>query len=346
MIDIQDYGFEPSMLPVGSDHLPARVTAVHRQRYEIVCKYGFIYARLKSANYYTQNELFPIVGDFVLIQYESSGDSLIVQTLPRKSIFSRRDPGPRPVEQPVAANFDIVFVMTSLNQDLNLNRLERYLTLTWQSGALPVIVLTKSDLVDDYSDQIARVRDVSIGIDVIAVSSVTGYGLDQLKAYLKPRVTTIFLGSSGVGKSSLLNALAGESLMKVNSIREQDSRGRHTTTHRELFMLQTGAMIIDTPGMRELGMWDIGDGLASSFGDVEEILQRHCRFADCKHRTEPGCAVKEALADGELAPERWNNYLKLKREAEYIEKRNAIASQKAQKSANTLRKERKDEHIL
>ena len=332
MINIEDYGWEPSMLPENAGGLPARVTAVHRERYELICRHGTIFGKLKTAVYYGQGEEFPTVGDYVLLQYQPIGDSLIIKTLPRKSFFSRRDPTPSRGEQAVAANFETVFVMTSLNKDFNISRLERYLTLAWQSGAMPVVILTKADLTDEYDEQIKAVEEIAVGVDVIPVSAVTGQGFDKLDSYLQPRKTVVFLGSSGVGKSSLLNALAGEKLMDVKEIREDDSRGRHTTTHRQLFILPSGAMVIDTPGMRELGMWDVSTGLGATFADVEEILSRDCKFSDCCHQTEPGCAVMTALETGELSHERWQSYLKLKHEAKYTEDRSAFMMEKWQRN--------------
>ena len=198
--------------------------------------------------------------------------------------------------------------------DFNPKRLERYLTLAWQSGATPVILLTKADLVEDDWDYICRVERVAAGVNIHAVSAHTGYGLPRLNAYLQPGKTVVFLGSSGVGKSSLVNALAGEDIMAVNAIREDDSKGRHTTTHRQLILLKTGVMIIDTPGMRELGMWDVSEGLGEAFTDVEQFLGK-CRFSDCKHETEPGCAIRAAIERGELDMQRWESYRKLKAEA-------------------------------
>ena len=311
-MSIQNYGILPmeDSLP----GIPARVTAVHKERYEIVCEHGVTYARLKTKEYYVNQEAFPTVGDYVRIQYLPNGDSRILSTLPRKTFFSRRDPTPGRGEQAVAANFDYVFIMQSLNQDFNPKRLERYLTLAWQSGATPVILLTKADLVEDYWSFLTAVERVAPGVNTHVVSAHTGFGLPRLNAYLQPGKTVVFLGSSGVGKSSLVNALAGEEVMGVNSIREDDSKGRHTTTHRQLLLLQSGVMVIDTPGMRELGMWEASEGLSEAFEDVERHLGK-CRFSDCTHSTEPGCAIKAAIAAGELDMDRWESYRKLKEES-------------------------------
>ena len=294
--------------------IPARITAVHKERYEIICEYGITHARLKTKEYFVNTQDFPTAGDFVMIHYIGNGDSQITATLPRKTFFSRREPGPIPRDQAVAANFDYVFIMQSLNLDFNPKRLERYLTLSWQSGATPVILLTKADLVEDYWDYLTQVERVAAGVNIHVVSAHTGQGLPRLNAYLQPGNTVVFLGSSGVGKSSLVNALAGEDIMAVSAIREDDSKGRHTTTHRQLIRLKTGVMIIDTPGMRELGMWEVSEGLTDAFSDVEQFIAR-CRFSDCRHEREPGCTVKAAIASGELDITRWESYRKLKEEA-------------------------------
>ncbi len=336
-MNLMDYGFNPAMLPENADGIPARITAVHKERYELVCEHGETYGRLKASVYYGQGmETFPTAGDFVLIKYNSSGDSIILKTLPRKSKFERNDLKGHAADfvktvlsQVIAANFDYVFVMASLNKDFNTKRLERYLTLAWQSGAVPVIILTKADLVEDYTPQMRAVERVAVGAGVYAVSAKTGFGLDALKDYLKPRKTVVFLGSSGVGKSSLVNALAGEEIMAVKEIREDDSRGRHTTTHRQLIMMKNGVMVIDTPGMRELGLWDADAGLREAFDDVEQFFAG-CRFSDCKHQTEPGCAVKAALKSGELSQERWNSYVSLRREAKFAEDRGGYLRHKEQ----------------
>ena len=311
-MNINDYGTVPNYENLPG--IPARVTAQHKERYEIICQHGITHARLKTKEYFVDTQDFPTTGDFVMIHYVENGDSLITATLPRRTFFSRREPGPIPRDQAVAANFDYVFIMQSLNQDFSPKRLERYLTLSWQSGAVPVILLTKADLIADYWDYLTQVERVAAGVNIHVVSAHTGQGLNRLGAYLQPGKTVVFLGSSGVGKSSLVNALAGEEIMAVSAIREDDSKGRHTTTHRQLIRLKSGVMIIDTPGMRELGMWDVSEGLGDAFADVEQHLGK-CRFSDCKHQREPGCAIRAAIASGELDAQRWESYQKLSEEA-------------------------------
>ena len=258
--------------------------------------------------------LQPTTGDFVALKWNPHGEGRIVATLPRKSRFERLDPSSkRRQAQTIAVNFDTLFFLMSLNQNFSVRRLERFLAAGAASGAPVVVVLTKSDLVDEQqlAEYLAQARAHSGGADVVAISSLTGAGLDQLQQYVQPRRTLAFIGSSGVGKSSLVNALAGEELMPTLEIREWDSKGRHTTTERELVRLSSGALVIDTPGMRELGLWDADAGVADAFSDVEELFTR-CRFSDCRHDTEPGCAVKAALADGTLDAARWEAYMRLK----------------------------------
>lgn len=331
-----DYGFTPAMRAAQvaratGDEIPARVTAVHKERFALVCDRGECFGRLKSSVYFNgATENFPTTGDFVLIAYNDQGDSVITQTLPRRSYFARKNPTPGEPDQAVAANFDSVFIMQSLNHDLNPKRLERYLTLAWQSGAVPAVLLTKRDLSDTLPAQMLEVQRVAAGAEVFAVSAKTGDGIDALESYLRPGKTIVLLGSSGVGKSSFVNALAGEPVMTVSEIRENDSKGRHTTTHRQLIRLASGLMIIDTPGMRELGMLDASAGLSESFADVEQYFHQ-CRFSDCSHEREPGCAVQAAIAAGELPLSRFESYQKLQRESRYAANQADYLKQKQQK---------------
>lgn len=300
------------------ERLKGFITAVHRERYEVKVNGEDLYARLKTGIYYSDKnkEEFPTVGDNVILDYNSTGDSLIIKTLIRKSKFSRKDPDAGKGEQTIAANFDYVFIMMSMNFDFNLKRLERYLTASWQSGGRPVIVLTKADIADNVESKIELVSQIANGADICPVSSITGEGMEQLRKYLEPDKTIVFLGSSGVGKSTFTNCLLEKDIMETREIREADSKGHHTTTHRQLFVLKNGTKIIDTPGMRELGMWIVEDGVGHSFSDVIDLMM-HCRFSDCTHTREPGCAVREALKNGVLAEDRWTNYLKLLAESNF-----------------------------
>lgn len=293
--------------------LPARVTAVYRERYEIVSETGFCFARLKGALHHDPQAIFPTVGDYVWIQPQN-GDAQIVLTMPRRTYFERLDPSGRGMRaQALAANFDTVFILTSLNEEFNPRRLERYLALARQSGAQPVIVLTKSDLAADAHDYVLRLSERDRQTPVFSVSAKNAQGLTQLDPYLKSGGTVVLLGSSGVGKSSLINAWMGESFMRTGAIRQDDSRGRHTTTHRQMLRLPGGALVIDTPGMRELGLWDNRDGLMQEFSDITAFAAQ-CRFRDCTHQGEPGCAVQFAIQNGVLNEQRVKHYLKLLKE--------------------------------
>ena len=326
MIDLKQYGYIESK-PPPDGLLPGRITEQRGAHYIVITEHGETTAVLKGAFYHNAEarEDFPCVGDFALLQYNELGDSRIATLLPRRSKFSRADFSGHAagyvktiLEQVVATNFDYIFILSSLNWDFKVNRIARYLTQARQSGGQPVVILTKADLVEDISSPMTDARQAAPEVPVHAISAHTGFGMDELDEYLKPGKTVVFLGMSGVGKSSLLNALMNQEVMVVKAIREDDSRGRHTTTHRQLFMLPSGAMVIDTPGMRELGLFDANKGISIGFTDVEELFTQ-CRFTNCHHKTEPGCAVHAALADGSLPREHWERYLAQKRENKFVD---------------------------
>lgn len=263
----------------------------------------------------------PVVGDWVAVAPRTGEASATIHhVLPRWSSFSRKVAGATTREQVVAANVDTIFLVSGLDGDFNLRRIERYVTLGWNSGALPVIILNKADLCDDLDARVADVQSVAPGIDVVVVSAADGHGISKLEPYLKPGNTIAFLGSSGVGKSTLVNRLAGDDLQKTLDVREDDSRGRHTTTFRELFVIDGGAILIDTPGMRELQLWSDSASVSATFSDIEELAEQ-CRFTDCQHDTEPGCAVADALERGILDSARFANFVKLRKEVAFLDKR-------------------------
>ena len=258
-----------------------------------------------------------------MIEWNEFGDSMIYETLKRESSFSRTAASSdrnrelhNQHEQLVAANFDYVFIMQSLNNNFNINRIERYLSLAWESGGIPVIILTKSDLVPNVQEYIDEVQSIAFGVDVYAISCINKNGIEDIKKYFSKGNTIVFLGSSGIGKSTLVNTLYGEDVMRTSEIREEDSRGRHTTTSRNLIMLPNGAMIIDTPGMRELGMWNAESGINKTFSDIEHF-SKMCKYSNCTHTNEPGCKILQAIENGELSKERFEQYMKLQKESQY-----------------------------
>ena len=309
MIDIIEYGCtEAREFPGGE--IPARILAVHRDLFELVCKEGFCRGILRRGASFSD---VPTVGDFVTIAHNPSGDSVISSLLPRKSLFIRTH-AYTGKSQPVAANFDTIMVVTSLNAELNPRRLERYVSQCAITGAQTVIVLTKLDLCENPDPLIEKVRAACPDTPVIPISSVTGQGLDLLSAWASPGKTIALVGSSGVGKSTLTNALSGSEVMKTSAIREDDSRGRHTTTHRQLLLLPSGVMVIDTPGMRNLALHDSPEGVNDAFSDLTR-LSENCRFRNCSHTTEPGCALLKAVRSGEIDKKRFQSFLKLRDEA-------------------------------
>ena len=259
---------------------------------------------------------YPAVGDYVMVGCADPDTAVIHLVLPRKSLFVRKAAGTSKTEQVVAANIDTVFLCMSLNNDFNLRRLERYLAVAWESGAEPVVVLTKADLCADLPQKQREVEAIAMGVDILTTSAMESDGYRQIMPYITQGRTVAFVGSSGVGKSTLINRLLGEERLATDGLRNDD-KGHHTTTHRELLFLPNGAMVIDTPGMRELGMWDAASGVEQTFGDIEELAAR-CRFRNCSHSGEPGCAVRAAIRSGNLDDGRWLSYQKLKNENSYV----------------------------
>jgi ribosome biogenesis GTPase len=272
----------------------------------------------------------PAVGDWVAWdRHPQAARATVAAVLPRRTAFVRKAAGFEAVEQVIAANVDVVFVVTSLDRDLNPRRLERYLTLAWESGAEPVVVLTKADLCEGVDAAVAEVEGVTFGVPAHAVSAVTGEGLEALAAHVGGGRTATLVGSSGVGKSTLVNALHGDAGLETGGVRD-DGRGRHTTTRRELVVLASGGCLIDTPGMRELTLWDAEEGLGQAFDDIEQ-LAGECRFSDCLHQGEPGCAVGAAISSGRLDAARLESYRRLERELRYLETRHDARARSEQR---------------
>jgi ribosome biogenesis GTPase len=329
--------FEESFEPfLQRGYSAGRISEEHKHLYHVLTENGELMAKVSGKLRYDSNSRseLPAVGDWVAIDARpAEGTATIRAILPRLSKFTRHVAGKTTQEQVIAANINTIFLVNGLDNDFNLRRIERYLVLAWESGAQPVIVLNKADLCDEVDQKVALVETVSLGVPVHIVSAVSGRGLEELSPYLSIGVTIAFIGSSGTGKSTLTNALIGEAVQDIGEVRQGDDRGRHTTTFRKLIVLPDGGIIIDTPGLRELQLWSTDEGLGSAFGDIE-LLAENCRFADCKHENEPGCAVKKALAEGIIDIERYESFLKLQQELLFL----------ADRKEYLARKEKQDRH--
>ena len=300
-----------------SELVTGRITLQEKGMYRIFTSTGEQNALVSGKFQFDAQSVsdYPAVGDYVLVSRADPDTAIIHHVLPRKSLFLRKAAGTSQTEQVVAANIDTVFLCMSLNNDFNLRRLERYLAAAWESKADPVVLLTKADLCEDVVRKQAEAESIAMGVTVLTASAADADGYQQLMPYITVGKTVAFVGSSGVGKSTLINRLLGEDRLATDGLRNDD-KGRHTTTHRELLVLPNGAMVIDTPGMRELGMWDAASGVEQTFADMEALAAR-CRFRNCSHTSEPGCAIRDALQRGELDSRRWQSYQKLKSETSY-----------------------------
>jgi ribosome biogenesis GTPase len=310
------------------DYTVGRIITEHKNMYRLLSETGDYLSEIsgKLRHEARERQDYPSVGDWVVItERPEEKRATIHAVLPRRTKFSRKVAGDKTTEQIVATNVDTVFLINAMNNDFNIRRIERYLTLAWESGSNPVIVLSKADLCDNVADKVREVESVALGVPIHVISSIKNEGIDSIIPYLKSGQTIALLGSSGAGKSTLINNLLGKEVQDIQEVREGDDRGRHTTTYRELFVIPTGGLIIDTPGMRELQLWDAEEGVQQGFSDIEKLAE-NCYFSNCQHKRERNCAIREALQNGSLNKERYENYLKIKRELAYQVRREDIGA--------------------
>lgn len=302
------------------DTTPGRVTRVHRINCDVVTDRGELVARPGPDLLEATGASLPATGDWVVLVEDADGELLVASVLPRRSAISRRDPADRASEQILAADVDLVLVVHGLDRELNLRRIERSLVLAHASGAEPVLVLTKVDTIDDPGPIVDELAGVALDADIVVTSATTGVGIDALRDLARPNHTLALLGASGAGKSTLINTLVDDAVQDTGDVREGDAKGRHTTTQRELIALPGGGVLVDTPGLRGLGLWDAEEGVALAFADIDELAER-CKFRDCAHESEPGCAVTDAIESGALDPRRLDSYRRLVGEMDDLARR-------------------------
>ncbi len=350
---LEDYGwdnfYKTEYKKLNTELKPARVILQHSTFYRLMKKEGEILGESsgKIEFFAELQENFPVVGDWVLVEiFKNDNKAIIHKILPRKTIFSRKKAGKKFTEQIISANTDIVFIVSALDNDFNIRRTERYLTVTNKTKMKPVLVFNKTDLKKSYVKIKSQVDRIANDIEKVYISVKQKKGFKDLYPLLTKGSTICFIGSSGVGKSSIINFLMGEDIIKTGEVREKDGKGMHVTSSRQMYLLPSGAIVIDTPGMRELGLWDDEDGLDNSFTDIKEIA-KSCKFRNCSHTCEPDCAVQDALEKNILPESRYNSYIKLKKELEYIkrkqQKRLSGNPKKEWKDISKMRKKRKEE---